>query len=350
MNADVRGIWLDVVTTASAYVFLAVVGALALIALRWSSTQLRRSWLPLQRLRHISWHGVDVLTAFFIWLAIPILVSATLRKAGFFDRLYEGMNDTPTRERQWLWASLLAQPLALGLILLGLQQIRGTRLAELGLTFVRAGRNVAIGYVLWLIMLPLGEVIEAIAEWAMPQGWVDEHFVSIAAQHSLALAEWVVLFITAVVLAPLSEEIIFRGILLPWQLRGGWEAQATIGFCAFLAAALLGVREQPVTYNPGPVVFVAAMLLGIFLIPFLSIFGSKLMSESHPHSVAIFTNGLFFAAMHSGIWPSPIPLFVLGMALAWVTYRTSSLIGAIALHALFNAVSAIALLLKAVLS
>jgi membrane protease YdiL (CAAX protease family) len=184
----------------------------------------------------------------------------------------------------------------------------------------------------------------------MPQGWVDEHFVSIAAQHSLALAEWVVLFITAVVLAPLSEEIIFRGILLPWQLRGGWEAQATIGFCAFLAAALLGVREQPVTYNPGPVVFVAAMLLGIFLIPFLSIFGSTLMSESRPHSIAIFTNGLFFAAMHSGIWPSPIPLFVLGMALAWVTYRTSSLVGAITLHAVFNAVSAIALLLQAALS
>src|SRR5205807_181500 len=142
-------------------------------------------------------------------------------------------------------------------------------LAEFGMNSIRAARNVALGYGLWLVMVPLAEVIEFAAELAMPQGWVDEHTITIAAQHSLALSEWLLLFTTAVVLAPLAEEIVFRGILLPWQLRGGWEAQATMGLCALFAAGMLGAREEGKAYNPAPVAFVLAMLPGIFLVPFL---------------------------------------------------------------------------------
>jgi membrane protease YdiL (CAAX protease family) len=59
---------------------------------------------------------------------------------------------------------------------------------------------------------------------------------------------------------------------------------------------------------------------------------------------------LFFAAMHSPVWPSPIPLFLLGVGLAWIRYRTSSLVGALMLHSLFNAVTALALVLEHVWS
>ena len=65
-----------------------------------------------------------------------------------------------------------------------------------------------------------------------------------------------------------------------------------------------------------------------------------------PPASVILVNGLFFAALHSTIWPSPIPLFVVGTGLAWVRYRTSSLLGALTLHALFNGVAALTLLLK----
>ena len=43
---------------------------------------------------------------------------------------------------------------------------------------------------------------------------------------------------------------------------------------------------------------------------------------------AIYGTSLLFAAMHSGVWPSPIALFVLGLGLGWLAYRTRSLVGA----------------------
>ena len=62
--------------------------------------------------------------------------------------------------------------------------------------------------------------------------------------------------------------------------------------------------------------------------------------------LAILTNGLFFASMHSQVWPSPIPLFVLAVGLAWLRYRTGSLVGPVLVHALFNAVTVVTLVLE----
>jgi membrane protease YdiL (CAAX protease family) len=103
------------------------------------------------------------------------------------------------------------------------------------------------------------------------------------------------------------------------------------------------------------VIFVLAMLPGVFVVPFLyqrnETSGPEQVSTSvqgvQPR-LAIFTNGLFFAAMHSAVWPSPIPLFLLGMALAWLTYRTSSLVGAVTLHALVNATAVLSLSFQSV--
>jgi membrane protease YdiL (CAAX protease family) len=55
---------------------------------------------------------------------------------------------------------------------------------------------------------------------------------------------------------------------------------------------------------------------------------------------------LLFASFHAQVWPSPIPLFFLGLGLGWLSYRTQSLIGPIVAHALFNAVACIVLALE----
>ena len=51
-----------------------------------------------------------------------------------------------------------------------------------------------------------------------------------------------------------------------------------------------------------------------------------------------------FGAMHAGVWPTPVPLTVMGIGLGCVAFRSGSLRPAIVAHALFNAVSALALL------
>jgi len=62
--------------------------------------------------------------------------------------------------------------------------------------------------------------------------------------------------------------------------------------------------------------------------------------------LAIVTNALFFASMHGQVWPSPIPLFVLAVGLAWLRYRTNSLVGPVVVHGLFNALTVVTLVLE----
>jgi membrane protease YdiL (CAAX protease family) len=395
--------WLEIWATLWAYLGLAAFGALVLAGLWMFTASLRPPWLLMQRVRPISWQGADVFMAFLIAGIIPILVGETLRKAGIFESLYGVQSDPSMRGREELWTFVMSTPLVLGLIILGLHQLRGTRLAELGLTPARAGNNFAIGYLLWLMITPAALVIYSFALFATPESWIEEHPISRAADQPLAISEWALLLIGTTVFAPLVEELIFRGLLLAWQLRHGWPAQWIVLLCSVIFAAVAGERLEDKPFNPAPVIFVGAMLPVVLLVPSLlryrrlpdpqlsssslelisvapvdvdshvqlghpcaelprhpaistaaerierklaGLLRSATDSRQSPPASAILINGLFFAAMHSTIWPSPIPLFVLGTGLAWVTYRTSSLVGAITLHALFNSVAALTLLLK----
>jgi membrane protease YdiL (CAAX protease family) len=234
--------WLEFMATVTAYALVAVLGALILAGLWKVKANRLPSWLPLRRLRRISWNGTDILIVFFTMNLVGSLVHESLQKAGFFESLYGAAVDLSTRARELLWSSTLAQLMALGLIVLGLRQMRGTRLAELGLSCSRAGVNIAVGFVLWLIFVPLMEAVQYLAFVATPQGWADEHALNIAGHQPLEISEWLLLITEAVVLAPLLEEIVFRGVLLGWQLRRGWEAQGAIAFFALCVFCALGRR------------------------------------------------------------------------------------------------------------
>jgi membrane protease YdiL (CAAX protease family) len=72
--------------------------------------------------------------------------------------------------------------------------------------------------------------------------------------------------------------------------------------------------------------------------------GRQLQMPSARAGSAIWATAMLFAALHSGVWPSPIPLFVLGLGLGYVAWRTRSILAPILIHGMFNAVSLIALL------
>ncbi|HKB41983.1 MAG TPA: CPBP family intramembrane glutamic endopeptidase, partial [Gemmataceae bacterium] len=62
-----------------------------------------------------------------------------------------------------------------------------------------------------------------------------------------------------------------------------------------------------------------------------------------PFGPALYATSLFFAAMHSFAWPSPVPLFALALVLGWLAERTQSLVGPMVLHGLFNGVACVQL-------
>lgn len=155
----------------------------------------------------------------------------------------------------------------------------------------------------------------------------------------------------SVIVAPLSEELLFRGVLLPWLMRSAALGHVMVACAALLTATYL--RESgTVGWNPGPVVFVAALLPGYWLAPILLRYmrPSYKRHANKPERLTRATRGIYgsallFAAFHSSVWPSPIPLFIFALALGWLAYRTQSLIGPFVVHGLFNAVSCLVLFL-----
>src|SRR5262249_47464814 len=136
------------------------------------------------------------------------------------------------------------------------------------------------------------------------------------------------------VMAPILEELIFRGLLQPWLAKrpGRW---LFAWVAALVVAALYGARSWESWL---PTIFVAAAgTIGMGLTAF----------ERGPRWPwqAILGSALIFAAFHSEAWPAPVALFFLALALGWLAYRTRSLIAPITLHALFNSVSTFILLM-----
>jgi membrane protease YdiL (CAAX protease family) len=361
--------WPEIVCVSVAWAVVAVLGLLVLAAWWGLVPAARAERLPMRRIRRISWAGIDVLAAFFLFEALTALVFMTFQTAGLFDLLYPQDNKALLRGAAEFWTGTFAPPLIMGLIVLGLHQIRGTRPVEMGLTRARAGVNVRLGYLVWLLVTPVtyALLLASVELIQLGGGTPDQHPIEIAGRQALGPVEWLLMFVSALMTVPLLEELLFRGLLLPWQLRGGWESQATVAFCALFVGALWGVRENG--YNPGTLCFVLAVLPALWVLPYWQLRHAlpetPVAEEAEQHSdkpgwvltqfryaadvraqptLAICINGLLFAAMHGQVWPSPVALFPLGMALAWLRYRTSSLVGAVTLHVLFNAVGMLAIL------
>lgn len=89
-----------------------------------------------------------------------------------------------------------------------------------------------------------------------------------------------------------------------------------------------------------PTLFVVIMLPGLFIAPRIV---RRWLPD--PQDVqAIYGVALLFAASHSFAWPSPVPLFPLGIALGYLAYRTQSLVAPIVLHTVFNSIGVLELL------
>jgi len=85
-------------------------------------------------------------------------------------------------------------------------------------------------------------------------------------------------------------------------------------------------------------------LVPLDLVPFSRLL-RHLRVRSPQHTRAVLASSALFAAVHANVWPSPVPLVVLAVGLGYLYLRTRTLIGPVVVHGLFNAVSAVYLLL-----
>ena len=209
------------------------------------------------------------------------------------------------------WRSVVGTLLAAPLLLAGWLVFAGVRRGWL--------RAVAVGVAAWLVVSPPVYAVHAAAEWATGGVGAQEHPLVklIAAGGGTA-----VLAASVAVATPFAEEVLFRGLLLGWLVRKPRWDTVPIGMAVLVAATTASVAARFQVIG-----FVALLLVG------------QMLLAGRPTAAAVWATSTLFAVVHAGVWPTPVPLFLLGLALGWVAVRTGGVLAGTVAHGLFNLVS-----------
>jgi membrane protease YdiL (CAAX protease family) len=204
-------------------------------------------------------------------------------------------------------------------------------------SFGRVAKLTLIGIIGWAVITPLTFGVYLLTLWLFVQlgGEVEQHPLSTTPPQTLTAA--ILLFAKACYLAPVFEELAFRRVLVPWAMGQSYRAWLILAASVPFAVARL---FSPVPMI-GPAIFLVILVLG-----FVGVQYAKWLIKRFPvrTASAIYSTSAFFAIVHSLVWPSPIPLFILGLGLGYLMVRTHSVWPCVVAHALFNAVSAVFLL------
>lgn len=224
-----------------------------------------------QRNRAVPW------TIFEVLLITPMIVAGVCR--GLVPRSQDIASPTFSNAEQIALLLVITLPFVL-------IYFRGARPYQMGLHSSHCVRNILLGLASFLLAVPLIAGVNLVALHFFEN---TPHRLVQEIQKSPTALNFILGSIGAVIIAPFLEELMFRGILLPWLRR------------------VLG---------PWPAIVISSFL---------------------------------FAIAHFDAWPAPIALFVLAFFLGYLAYGTTSLIAPVVLHATFNAAN-MALLIVAVYS
>jgi membrane protease YdiL (CAAX protease family) len=388
--------WQEVLFNAIAYAVTLLVVAVAAGLLFALYPQVKEKFWPLARLRKGGWTGIEVLLSFVIIFELAEVVRQILLAVGFFEsRLFE---QSPSGPRQMLWSIPLHFFLSLALVLSLLYGVSDTRPRHLGLTRARWPQNVVQGLIGFAVVTPVAlglyVLVMVLHKWVL--GLPEQpHILEKVAKEGLSSFEWGLLAFQACIAAPLLEELGFRGLLQGWLRRASVAGHImlcvwTLFIASFpLIASLEDHKDAPPPEVGWQAFLFAAALIWLYVWQFLWVWRGVLREgpaylvlggppgtnvpateplrngandddedeeeERKPRlqldpvrwkafeagnvRLALLGSAMLFAVVHSAAWPSPIPLFLLGLALGWLAQRTQSLLGPIVMHACFNAVA-----------
>src|SRR5271157_1787033 len=244
-----------------------------------------------------------------------------------------------------MFQSALSNGLLLVLVPAFVRLTSGAGLADLGLYRREWPRQMGIGVQAAMLMTPLVWAIQFLAVLI----WRSQtHPVEQMVLEKLTPGVAILAVLSTMVLAPLIEELLFRGILQRWL--GGFVEDRPLptttiqenGRSANLepesSSFFLDSNDPPTESTAiGPVSEIS-----------LSDHHLQEQPSSRSSNLPILLTSIFFAAMHLPQWPAPIAIFLLSMALGTVFQRTGSLLASITMHATFNGINTLLLLLVAI--
>jgi len=306
------------------------VGLAALALVRRTGANL----LPPPRKWTVPWGGFELLFAFLFAVVAPMeLVNRLLLEMSFYRAVYGAEAPAEAwQAMQPLWAAVFFTPFFIvSLALIGRALYGNRRLPLRGSIAAR----VALGVAGWIVLHPIVAIVHGITTGIfLGFDWnLDEHPLAKSFHGGRSQIDRILLVVQAAIATPILEELLFRGLLLPWifgrRYRGGL---AMIFVLVMTAAASYDRGINDFSRTIGPIGFASVMLAGFALLQVLPIRKRRTLT-------AIYASAACFAAVHTSVWPTPIPLFLLGLGLGWLAFRTRSILAPAIVHGLFNAVS-----------
>lgn len=192
---------------------------------------------------------------------------------------------------------------------------------ELGLDAISLRRDFQIGAVAFLVITPVVLGINLIAI----QVWIQhKHPLELMLRKGLGPATVVLAYLSATILAPVAEEILFRGVIQGW-LRRVWNRDRAAYPSADLfpeggAIVATALGDPVLRWIPRP----------------LSILALRVPSTITRRWTPIVLTSALFAMLHFEQMPAPFAIFALSLMLGRLYDSARGLLPAIVLHSLFN--------------
>ena len=318
--------------------------------------------LPPNTPRIVPWGAGSVLAAVLTWVALQVAVP-TVYFAAFRHKV--ALPGTPRPELtpgEMMALSAIQNALVLASIPLVLRATSGARLRDFGIVRGDLLGQVPRGVVAYPLLAPFvfGVMMASVLYWGKTNHPLENAIVQDKSPAMVAI-----LVLAGVVLAPASEELIFRGVLLGWLTKlavGEKRAVAPAPTIEPLEGALLPddgrhLLETVEVDSPGilPERTFPDTAEHLAHNPYEAPF-SPLVAEYEtvpgdpswravPLLLANVLVSLIFAALHGAVWPTPIPIFFLSLGLGLLYQRTGSIVASTALHMTFNGVSTLLMFL-----
>ena len=299
--------------------------------------------------RPVPWNGLMLLAVVMVYLASMVVAA---RLAGLELGADSGPSTAAKTARAMLamsFASLFTVGVAL-VILFG--YLRAT-LADLGLPtrWVDVPGDVKLGLAGYFTMVaPVFAVQFLVTQLLEYEHPLIEMLIAEATPQF-----WIAAIFSAVVVAPVVEEFLFRLLLQGWLERV--MALPRLSTTSETAEEnSLGTSPQAEGPESMPAADVAeegsawqhasdTQRLSPYASPLAEdlLAAGKARSANHISWLPILLSSFPFAAMHFGQGPAPIPLFVLALGLGYIYQRTHRILPCMALHGLFNGYSLLVL-------
>ena len=273
---------------------------------------------------------------FLIGHALALVIGTSAWMVWVLSRSPRPEDSSPQLVMQSAVVGNLAVVVVLGGLTLAIRTGRPVS-REFGLDLDRRSLTRAVGIGVWGVLLVLPWVY--VASWLAIQIWSDStHPLETMLRERKDWTTVLLAILAGCVLAPLTEEWLFRGILLPMFTRWG-----SLVFSQATRAEWVDRADQD---DWGDSVKPRDSDTGLRAIRDCRAgeSGSERLEAGRGGVAFWVANGLvagLFAALHATEWPAPVPIFLMALSLGEMARRSGSLLAPVVAHVLFNANSVV---------